>query len=363
MKTLSVFTALVLTFLLFSCEFGTFPPVKEKFYQQTSFKSLQGWKYGNVILGYKSFLATCANLEAGKFPANTLFRENQNLWLYKCHEARKYKTNPQAFFEKHFYPYLVEGADGYHGTFTAYYEIEMEGSRIPSQKFRYPVYGVPNDRSLLNLTRAQIQSGALKGKAPVIAYVASPGRLYFLHIQGSGRIVEPNGNIIHLGFAAANNYAYKSFAADIIASNILKSDERSATKMMEWIDKNYPKSLNEVIKNPRYIFFETRNNSPRGSLGVDLTPMGSIAVDTTSIPLGLPVWVETTYPNVAFPGLPKNLTFLVNAQDTGAAIKGAVRADIFFGSGKFAETVSSGMKQQGKYYMLLPKEIRAERYF
>ncbi len=149
----------------------------------------------------------------------------------------------------------------------------------------------------------------------------------------------------------------------MIANGKMPRDQLSATKMMDWIDRNGEFARRELAKNPRYIFFEPRDNSPKGSQGVYLTPMGSVAVDREFIPLGIPLWIETTYPKVNYEDLPKNLTFLANAQDTGAAIKGAVRADIFFGAGRFAETVSSGMKQQGKYYILLPKEIRAERYF
>ncbi len=358
MKILTTFTALLLLISLVACEFGVPIVKKKREYKQVGFQSLNNWKHGNIVLGYKAFLATCDMLETGRFPNSALFRENKNIWLSKCTLAKRYANNPKQFFEQNFIPYLVEGENGYNGTFTGYYEIELSGSRTPSEKFRYPVYGLPKDKSLQNLSRAEIEAGALKGKAPVLAYAESKGRLYFMQIQGTGRIIEPNGNIIHFGYAGNNGYQYKSFATDAIEQGLIRRDELSATKMMEWIDRNPQISFKELLKNPRFIFFEYRNNSPRGSLGVDLTPMGSIAVDPEYIPLGSPVWVETTYPPVGIKDLPKNLNFLVNAQDTGAAIKGVVRADIFFGSGEFAEKVSSGMKQQGRYYILIPKELK-----
>ncbi len=362
MKTISVFFALLFCFVLFACEVGVIHKKQEV--RQTSYKSFYGWKYGNVVLGYKGFMETCNAIDQARWPGNTLFRENKEVWLNKCKTGRNYKTNPQAFFEKYFNPYLVEGENGYQGTFTGYYEIEVKGCLKPTPTCKYPIYGIPRDSSLLNLTRAQIDlQGALKGKNLEIAYTESLGRLYFLHIQGTGRVALPDGKFLHIGFAGTNNYQYKSFAADVIANGKMPRDQLSATKMMDWIDRNGEFARRELTKNQRYIFFEPRDNSPRGSQGVYLTPMGSVAVDREYIPLGTPLWVETVYPKVAYEGLPRNLTFLANAQDTGAAIKGAVRADIFFGAGTFAETVSSGMKQQGKYYILLPKEIRADKYF
>jgi membrane-bound lytic murein transglycosylase A len=261
---------------------------------------------------------------------------------------------------------------------TGYYEPILNGSRTRSDKAQQPVLGVPDD--LLNLdfgdlypelrslrlrgrvegnsvrpyfSRAEIRKrevGALAHKT--LAWVEDPIELFFLHIQGSGRIALPDGGQVRVGYADQNGHPYLSIGRVLIDRGDLKPEQASMQGIQAWARAN-PARLDELLNaNPSYVFFRElplSDEGPPGALGVSLMAERAIAVDPRTTPLGAPVFLATTQPNAA-----QALNRLMLAQDTGGAIKGAVRADLYFGSGSEAGQKAGRMKQKGRMWVLLP---------
>ena len=323
----------------------------------------------------------------------------QKTWLAfgKSCSALKNKTNWQAvcakanelgqpdnivlrtFFEENFTPYQVFNPDGTsQGLITGYYEPKLYGSRERTDKFRYPLYGVPEDLLTIELSEVYPElknmrlRGRLQGKKVVpyfnradidnnkaalqgreLFWVDNAVELFFLQIQGSGRIELPDGSLMKVGYADQNGHPYTSIGKKLVEMGGLKLEEASMQGIKKWAEKN-PDKLNALLeKNASYVFFRELPNdlsAPLGALGVPLTEEYSLAVDTRTIPLGSPVFLATTYPDTAQP-----LNRLMMAQDVGGAIRGSVRADFFWGFGQQAGTQAGKMKQKGELWILFPK--------
>ena len=286
----------------------------------------------------------------------------------------------RAFFEENFTPYQVFNPDGTsQGLITGYYEPKLFGSREKTEKFRYPLYGVPDDLLTIELSEVYPElknmrlRGRVQGKKVVPYYnrtdidndkAALQGRelfwvdnaveLFFLQIQGSGRIELPDGSLMKVGYAEQNGHPYVSIGKKLVEMGGLKLEEASMQGIKKWAEKNPDKLLNDLLeKNPSYVFFRELPNqltAPLGALGVPLTEEYSIAVDSRTIPLGSPVFLSTTFPNTAQP-----LNRLMLAQDVGGAIRGAVRADFFWGFGEQAGMQAGKMKQKGEMWVLFPR--------
>jgi membrane-bound lytic murein transglycosylase A len=270
-----------------------------------------------------------------------------------------------------------DGAD--EGLITGYYEPLLRGSRRPTPRYRYPLYGVPEDLVVVDLgeqypelknmrlrgriegrrlvpyyDRAQIESGQAPLRGREIAWVDDAIELFFLHIQGSGRLLLDGGESIRVGYADQNGYPYRSIGRLLVERGELALEQASMQSIMTWARRN-PAKVNELLNsNASYVFFRelpaSSNTGPPGSLGVPLTPRRSIAVDPRYVPLGAPVFVATTWPNSAKP-----LHRLMLAQDTGSAIRGPVRADFFWGFGEPAAREAGRMKQRVRMWMLWPR--------
>ena len=285
----------------------------------------------------------------------------------------------RAFFEEDFTPYQVFNPDGSsQGLVTGYYEPKLAGSRIRTERFRYPLYAVPDDLLTIDLgeaypqlkgmrlrgrlqgkrvlpyyNRAEIEAGnaALQGRE--LFWVDNAVELFFLQIQGSGRIELPDGSMVKIGYAEQNGHPYVSIGKKLVEMGELKIEEASMQGIKGWAER-YPEKLYALLaQNPSYVFFRELPNglsAPLGALGVPLTETYSIAVDPRTIPLGAPVFLATTYPNTTEP-----LNRLMLAQDTCGAIKGAVRADFFWGFGEQAGIQAGRMKQGGQMWVLFPK--------
>ncbi len=284
------------------------------------------------------------------------------------------------FFESHFEvrPVYAEGGET-EGLITGYYEPLLEGSWDRSDEFRYPLYGVPEDLLIVDLggIYPQLKNMRLRGKlegnkvvpyfnraqldddpdllqGTEILWVNSPVDVFFLHVQGSGLVKLTDGSLIAVGYAEQNGHPYQSIGRVLIEMGELEKEAVTLFSIKEWLKSN-PTRLSEILaKNPSYIFFELRDaeaGGPVGSLNVALTPRRSIAVDRNVIPLGAPVWLQTTLPDEQ----QSPLNQLMLAQDTGGAIKGHVRADVFWGRGDEAEKLAGLMKQQGRLFVLLPR--------
>lgn len=284
----------------------------------------------------------------------------------------------RAFYETWFTPYQVFNPDGSEqGLITGYYEPLLMGSRRMSERFRYPIYAAPEDLLEVDLSevypqfkgmrlrgrlqgkkivpyysRTEIDAGVSKLKGRELFWVENAVELFFLQIQGSGRIELEDGRRVKIGYAEQNGHPYVSIGKKLVEMGELKLEDASMQGIKGWAEKN-PERLSLLLEqNPSYVFFRELPDTlsaPLGALGVPLTNEYSIAVDPRTVPLGVPVFLSTTLPGSAEP-----LNRLMYAQDTGGAIKGAVRADFFWGFGELAAQHAGRMKQPGRMWVLFP---------
>ncbi len=280
-------------------------------------------------------------------------------------------------------PIAVFDGGEQHGLFTGYYEPVLKGARERTDEFTAPLYAPPPDRISIDLgnfdpalrgrsivgkfadgefeaydTRGDIGEGSLDERADAIFWLASPLDAFIMHVQGSARIDLPDGTQTRAGFAAHNGHAYRSIGRWLIDQGEIERNAASWVGIQSWIDLN-PDRLDALLAiNPRYIFFtENLGEGPIGAAGVPLTPRRSLAVDPDVIPLGIPVWLNAA----PVGGSGDQIQRLMMAQDVGAAIKGAVRGDFYWGSGDGAGRVAGQMSSRGVYFMLLPNNV-AGRY-
>lgn len=337
----------------------------------SDWSQLKEWEQDRVLPAWAAFIQSCNALN------------KQLLWRETCIKASAIKHPSEhtvkQFFRHHFIPHQVMNPDGSdEGLITGYYEPLLKGSRTPSAQYRYPVYAPPDELLVIDLgdvypelknlqlrgrlegrkvvpyySRAEIENKPASLKGRELLWVNDRVELFFLQIQGSGRIVLENGEIIRVGYAEQNGHPYQSIGRLLAQRGELPLESTSMQGIKRWGQQN-PDKLTELLhQNSRYIFFrELPNNlsGPVGALGVPLTTGRSLAIDPRAIPQGAPVFLSTTWPNTSKP-----LNRLMVAQDTGSAIKGGVRADFFWGFGQEAAEQAGKMKQKGKMWVLLPR--------
>jgi membrane-bound lytic murein transglycosylase A len=259
-------------------------------------------------------------------------------------------ASARAFFELMFKPVQIGSPPA---LFTGYYEPELRGSASRTPNFSYPIYARPpelRDGQVYH-DRAAIEGGALRGRGLEIAWLEDPVEVFFLHIQGSGRIRMTDGRVIRVGYAGRNGHAYRSVGKEMVARGTMTADQVSAQGIKSFV-RNNPSSGNALLNvNPSYIFFRKigdlpADKGPIGAMGRSITALRSVAIDPAYTPLGAPVWIEKDGDNP--------IRSLMVAQDTGGAIKGAQRADIFFGTGAQAGDDAGTVKDGGRMIVLLP---------
>ena len=340
-----------------------------------SFKELPGWDKDDLRESWPAFMASC----------DVLIKKLE--WKEPCTIARDVNVRDDAairqFFEAFFVPQQVRNADGTDaGLVTGYYEPLLHGSRKRGGPFQTPLHRAPDDLLTIDLvseypelkgmrlrgrlqgnkvvpypSRAElVKSGTLDGKE--LLWVDDPIEAFFLQVQGSGRVqLADSGAIVRLAYADQNGHPYKSIGKYLVDRGDLTLDQASAQGIKAWYVA-HPERRQELLNvNPSYVFFKEEplvdpKKGPKGALGVPLTPMRSIAIDASILPLGAPVYLSTTQPNSS-----SMLQRLMMAQDTGGAIKGAVRADYFWGFGAEAGEKAGKMKQRGMMWVLLPKSV------
>lgn len=351
----------------------TLPPAKPL--QPAAWQDLPGWKDDDVRAAWPAFLQSCRGLAS---------KPQGAAWKRVCDMAKDVDSSRVAgvrrFFEDNFLPYAVVASDGNaSGLITGYYEPLLKGSRHSSKAYPTPVLGVPDDLLTVDLgelypeiknlrlrgrlvgnkvvpyySRGEITSREDKVPARTLLWVEDPVEFFFLQVQGSGRVKLPDGSLVRLAYADQNGHPYQSIGKLLVERGELKLEEASMQGIQAWGRAN-PVKLNDILNaNPSYVFFREAPNSsagPNGALGVPLTAERSVAIDPRTIPLGAPIFLSTTRPNSSQP-----LNRLMLAQDTGGAIKGAVRADFFWGFGKEAGEQAGRMRQSGKLWVLLPPE-------
>lgn len=352
------------------------PPAFSRVFQAAGWNDLPGWSEDDVAAAWPAFLLSCRGAAS---------KPNGPGWKRVCDLARaadgKPGHNPRRFFEQHLKPYAVSSGDGaVSGMITGYYEPLLNGSRTRAKGYEQPVRGVPDDLLTIDLSavfpelkdkrvrgrlegnkvvpywsRAEISAQGEKLPSKTLLYVDDAVELFFLQVQGSGRVRLTDGSTARLNYADQNGHPYQSIGRLLVERGELKLEEASMQGIQAWARANPSRLDNLLNSNPSYVFFREVPNGqggPTGALGVPLTAERSIAVDPRSVPLGSPVFLATTRPNSPAP-----LNRLVMAQDTGGAIKGAVRADFFWGFGKEAGDLAGRMKQSGRLWVLLPAEL------
>lgn len=347
--------------------------------QAAQWSDLPGWVEDDLVAAWPAFLRSCRALVS---------KPQWALWRTACEDAKGVATNDKTamrhFFESHFSPYLMTNTDGTtHGLVTGYYEPLLAGSRTRTAAFSQPVLGVPPDLLTIELadvlpnlknmrlrgrlqgnkvvpyySRADIVDREKEFADRVLFWVDDAIELFFLQIQGSGRIKLPDGKMVRVGYADQNGHPYQSIGRVLIERGDLQSEQASMQGIQAWARAN-PDRLKDLLNsNPSYVFFrelpikDKSEDGPIGALGVPLSKERSIAVDPANVPLGAPVFLATTQPNSSIP-----LRRLVMAQDTGGAIRGVVRADFFWGFGSDAGAQAGRMKQQGEMWVLLPPGV------
>lgn len=371
-KTAATYLAL---FLLHSSLIGCAAYKKPRIanFEKTSFAVLPGWNEDKHSIALKAFKNSCEKflaLDAEEEISKATQMGGAAIdWQVPCMQAssKSKHTDKEAksFFEQWFQPYSVSNSDGKSGgTLTGYYQIELEGAHKKSKKFKFPVYRKPaNIESLKgssSFNQASINQGALHNKGLEIVYVNNRARLYFMHIQGSGVIKLQDGGELYLGFDGHNGYSFTGINQSFKDRNLKFN---SAVGMMDWLHSNEEHGQEMIETDPSYVFFRKLDTlHPVGGQGVPLQPERSIAIDYGLYPYGAPIWVTSKLPHTkAYSARDYNRLFI--AQDTGGAIRGAIRGDIFFGRGKKAEQVAGSFKSQGNFYVLFPKTITVPKSY
>lgn len=353
------------------------PPVTEparpaeKPLQAADWPDLPGWQNDDQLAAFEAFRASCSTLES------------QPLWNASCVSARAADVATaaaaRAWFEAEFRPWVLVNPDGTReGMVTGYYEPLLKGSRTRKPPYLSPLFAPPEDLVVVDLAEVYPElknlrlRGRLQGRKLVPYYtraewnqqeesrldgalfwIDDPLDLFFMQIQGSGQVVLDDGTRVRVSYADQNGHPFKSIGRWLIDQGEIKLEQASMQGIKAWA-RSHPRRLQELLNaNPSLVFFRelpVEGSGPPGALGVPLTPGRSIAIDPRIVTLGAPVYLATTWPNDSKP-----LQRLMLAQDTGGAIRGAVRADFFWGSGAEAGALAGKMRQRGAMWALMPR--------
>ena len=314
------------------------PAQAETVYSILDFDDLDGWAEDDHQAALDTFRNTCRDMKTPD-------------WQTLCRAAQD-QQNARAFFELFFRPLLIE--DGKKMMFTGYFEPELDGSRTKTARYKYPIYAMPRDVKTAGqwYTRRQIlEDGVMDGLNLEICYVDDPVELFFLQIQGSGRVRLPDGSFLRVGFGGSNRHNYRSIGTELVRRGLYQSHQVSAEVIKNWVRRNPEAGKELLYHNPSYVFFREvsevpADKGPLGAMNRSITTMRSVAVDPKFTPLGAPVWIEKDGDNP--------LRRLMVAQDTGSAIKGAQRADVFFGTGDEAGKQAGRLRDPGRMVVLMP---------
>ena len=280
-------------------------------------------------------------------------------------------------------PWSVRDRDSAEGLFTGYYEPTLQGSRHRSERYKVPLYRRPSELLTVDLgsfredlrgrrvagrvegtrlvpfaDRAAVDGGALEGRGLELVWVSDPVDAFFLHIQGSGRVELEGSGFLRVGYAGQNGHPYYAIGRELVAREQLALEDVSMQSIRAWL-ADHPEEATEVMqRNASFVFFrELEGEGPVGSQGVALTPERSLALDRTFYPLGLPVWLDTAPSTEEAEGPDLAVQRLVVAQDSGGAIRGPVRGDLFWGHGESAASIAGHMRHSGRMWILLPRHL------
>jgi peptidoglycan lytic transglycosylase A len=356
-----------------------------------SFEQMTGWAADDPREALAAFHRSCAKLveqePSTALAADPLFGQAGD-WQSVCADAPaaagSSADQARAFVEDRFTPYLVANGADPEGLFTGYYEPLLNGSRHFGGPYTVPLYRPPDDLLRIDLgrfnpelagyaiygriaerefvpyySRRDIDSGVLAGRGLELLWVDDPVDKFFLQIQGSGQVRLDDGGLVRVGYAGQNGQPYRAIGRDLIEMGALTREQVTMPAIRAWLEAHPNDAFQLMECNRSYIFFEERpelapDEGPLGAQGVSLTAGRSLAVDPRYIPFGVLVWLDTTAP---WPEGDGPLRRLMVAQDTGGAIKGVVRGDVFWGAGERAAAIAGRMKSPGRYAVLVPKTV------
>lgn len=363
---------------------------------RADYAALDGWAAGDVRPAFGAFVTSCkkivARKDGDKFGGAESYGTVKD-WRPACDAALKTKPADEAsarkFFETYFDPAIAANRKEEVGLFTGYYEPELNGSRKRTGKFKTPLYTKPADLISVDLgtfrptlkgerisgrvdggklvpyaTRGDIVSKGLKDKSNIIAYVDDATAAFFLQVQGSGRLRFPDGEVIRVAYDGQNGHPYTAIGRVLVDRGQIKREELSMQAIREWLAA-HPKQADGIMnENASYVFFKEQpiadaSMGADGAQGVPLTPEASLAVDLRFHGLGAPMWVDANAPADSAKDADVAFHRLVIAQDTGGAIRGPVRGDVYWGASARAESVAGRMAHKGKLFVLLPKSAAA----
>jgi membrane-bound lytic murein transglycosylase A len=346
--------------------------------------SLQGWAADGHQAALETFRRSCSEIIAdGRAFARPIARGGTRQdWLPVCEKAMT-ADNARSFFESEFTALAVEDSERPQGLFTGYYEPEAEASLTRSEDYNVPIYGRPADllafdaaaekatglkygrlndgRPQPYFTRREIEEGALAGRNLELVWLKDWADAFFIHIQGSGRARLADGRAIRLAYAAKSGQPYTGIGRLLVDRGVLTEDAMSMQNLRSWMAKNPEAARRLMWENRSFIFFRivTGLDEALGAPGaqqVQLTPLRSLAVDRSIWAFGTPVWLDADVPSGRDNSL-QSFRHLMIAQDTGTAIRGAARGDVYWGWGEHAAATAGAMKSPGRMVVLLPKPL------
>jgi membrane-bound lytic murein transglycosylase A len=363
-------------------------------FKPTAFTGIPGWTDDNHLAAWKAFLASCGQIlktaSSGPKAGEPAYKKDLlavcALALSKSNGVRT-RQDARAFFETHFRPHRVSSPKDT-GLLTGYYEPLLKGSRVRTAEFPVPIYRRPPD--LVNivsesergakssapthmrktgrglepfLTRAEIDEGGLAGRNLELMYFKDPVDVFFMQVQGSGRVELPDGEKVRVAYDGKNGYPYTSIGRVLIASREISAEVMSLEALKRWLRANVERARALMWKNESYVFFrELTSNDAKGPVGandIPLQPRRSLAVDTSYYALGTPVFVDA--PDLIHATDSGSFRRLMIAHDVGSAIKGPERGDIYFGSGDKAGRLAGVTKHKGHFFVLLPVDPASRR--
>ncbi|MBI3453027.1 MAG: MltA domain-containing protein [Rhodospirillales bacterium] len=385
------FLLAALALILSACALPPSAPVPPKLtLLPARYADLAGWsddRQGEALAAFKRSCGRLASRPENEAVGPSGLAGTVRDWRAVCAEATALSeaddAAARAFFESRFLPLAATDNGNAEGLFTGYYEPELRGARRPGGRFTVPLYGRPADLVTVDLgqfreewrgqtiagridggrlrpyaSRTEIEGGALCGRRLELVWVDDAVDAFFLHIQGSGRVVLDDGSVLRVGYAAQNGHPYFAIGRELVARGVLTREEVSLQSIRAWLAAHPDEAAAVMNKNPSFVFFRALGeNGPLGAEGVALTPGRSLAVDRAFFPFGLPLWLDAEDPVAPAARVRR----LMVAQDTGGAIRGPVRGDVFWGHGDDAAERAGRMRSAGRYWVLLPREVAARR--
>jgi membrane-bound lytic murein transglycosylase A len=377
-----LFILFVLCGFLAACETAPEKPAEDAQLVLTlaGFEDLRGWQNDGHHLAVQAFANSCARIGKQKAeerfgPIGGTYGDWQTVCAKMTPDLLVDAKAARGFFENHFNVWQATASGEEEGLFTGYYEASLKGSRTRHGPYQTPLRKRPDDLVMVDLgafrdalkgqrIAGRVVDGNLKpfedhraidqGKLPddaslPLVFVDDPVEAFFLQIQGSGRVILDDGTIMRVGYAGQNGHPYYAVGRELVKRGVMDKDAVNMQSIEAWLNANPDQAKEILYSNPSYVFFtELTGDGPLGGENIALMAERSLAVDRSLIAYGIPVWLQLN---------DQPFQHLMVAQDTGGAIRGPVRGDIFFGYGERAEQLAGPMKSKGKWWFLLPKTI------